>query len=99
LRKRVNFFVDSLVGFSIVPLRAMSALGLFVALASFGYGGIVMVNALRGLRTVPGFAALAVLLSFLLGLVIAMLGVVGEYLWRIYDEVSRKPEAVVEEVL
>lgn len=99
LRKRVNFFVDSLVGFSIVPLRAMSALGMFVALASFGYGGVVMVNALRGLRTVPGFAALAVLLSFLLGLVIAMLGLVGEYLWRIYDEVSRKPEAVVEEVL
>src|SRR4029079_17689899 len=99
LRKRLNFFVDSLVGFSIVPLRAMSALGMVVALSSFGYGGVVMVNALRGLRTVPGFAALAVLLSFLLGLVIAMLGLVGEYLWRIYDEVSRKPEAVVEEVL
>lgn len=98
-RKRVNFFVDSLVGFSIVPLRAMSALGLFVALLSFGYGGVIAVNALRGLKTVPGFAALAVLVSFLLGVVIAMLGVVGEYLWRIYDEVSRKPESVVEEVL
>ncbi|HET9768118.1 MAG TPA: glycosyltransferase family 2 protein [Thermoanaerobaculia bacterium] len=98
-RKRVNFFVDSLVGFSIVPLRAMSALGLVVAVASFGYGGVVAVNALRGLKTVPGFAALAVLIAFLLGLVIAMLGLVGEYLWRIYDEVSRKPEAVVDEVL
>lgn len=98
-RKRVNFFVDSLVGFSIVPLRAMSALGLLVALGSFGYGGVIAINALRGLKTVPGFAALAVLVSFLLGVVIAMLGVVGEYLWRIYDEVSRKPESVVEEVL
>jgi dolichol-phosphate mannosyltransferase len=99
LRKRFNFFVDSLVGFSIVPLRAMSTLGLVVALGSFGYGGVIAVNALRGLKTVPGFAALAVLLSLLLGLVIAMLGIVGEYLWRIYDEVSRKPEAVVDEVL
>ncbi|HEV8240592.1 MAG TPA: glycosyltransferase family 2 protein [Thermoanaerobaculia bacterium] len=98
-RKRVNFYVDSLVGFSIVPLRAMSFIGMVVALLSFGYGGTIAVNALRGLKTVPGFAALAVLLSFLLGLVIAMLGVVGEYLWRIYDEVSRKPEAVVDEVL
>lgn len=98
-RKRVEFFVDSLVGFSVFPLRAMSALGLLVALASFGYGSVVAVNALRGLRDVPGFAALAVISSFLLGLVIAMLGLVGEYLWRIYEEVSRKPEAVIEEVL
>jgi len=99
LRKRVKFFVDSIVGFSIVPLRVMSVIGVVVAVASFGYGGVIAVNALRGLTIVKGFATLAVLLSFLLGLVIAMLGVVGEYVWRIYDEVSRKPESVVEEVL
>ena len=97
-RKRVGFFVDSLIGFSVVPLRAMSALGFVVATGSFGYGTVVAVNALRGVRPVPGFAALAVLLSFLLGVVIVMLGILGEYLWRIYDEVSRKPEAVVDEV-
>ena len=77
----------------------MSLLGVLVALASFGYGSVIAVNALRGFTAVTGFATLAVILSFLLGLVIAMLGVVGEYLWRIYDEVSRKPEAVVEEEL
>jgi dolichol-phosphate mannosyltransferase len=99
LRKRLNLFVDSLVGMSIVPLRAMSVIGLVVALAAFGYGGLVAFHTLRGLREVPGFAALAVLFSFLLGVVITMLGIVGEYLWRIYDEVSRKPEAVVEELL
>jgi polyisoprenyl-phosphate glycosyltransferase len=97
-RKRINFFIDSLLGFSVVPLRAMSVLGVLVALASFGYGTVIAVNALRGLRGAAGFATLAVILSFLLGLTIAMLGLVGEYLWRIYDEVSRKPEAVVEEL-
>ena len=77
----------------------MSVLGALVATASFTYGSVVAINALRGLREVPGFAALAVMSSFLAGVVIVMLGVIGEYLWRIYDEVSRKPETVVEEVL
>jgi dolichol-phosphate mannosyltransferase len=98
-RKRVKFFLDSLLGFSIVPIRAISLIGVFVSLASFSYGAVIAFNALRGIRGVPGFATLAVTLSFLLGVVIMMLGIIGEYLWRIYDEVSRKPEAVIEEVL
>lgn len=98
-RKRLKFFFDSLLGFSIVPIRAISGFGVLVSLASFAYGAVIAFNALRGVREVPGFATLAVILSFLLGVVIMMLGVIGEYLWRIYDEVSRKPEAVIEEIL
>ena len=98
LRKRIKFFLDSLLGFSIVPIRAISFFGALVSLSSFTYGTVIAVNALRGVRDVPGFATLAVILSFLLGIVIMMLGVIGEYLWRIYDEVSRKPEAVIDEV-
>ena len=99
LPKRVNFFLDSLVGFSILPLRAISGLGVLVALTSFGYGGLIAFNAVRGVKPVPGFASLAISVSFFSGLVLVMLGVIGEYVWRIYDEVSRKPETVVEEVL
>lgn len=98
LRKRLKFFLDSLLGFSILPIRAVSLFGVFVSLASFTYGTIIAFNALRGVKDVPGFATVAVILSFLLGVIIMMLGVIGEYLWRIYDEVSRKPEAVVEEI-
>lgn len=97
--KRVKFFLDSLLGFSIVPIRLMSLFGAFVSLASFGYGAVIAVNALRGLGSVPGFPTLVVILSFLLGVVIMMLGVIGEYLWRIFDEVSRKPETVIDEIL
>lgn len=97
--KRVKFFLDSILGFSIVPIRAMSLFGALVALASFAYGSVIAVNALRGIGSVPGFPTLVVILSFLLGIVIMMLGVIGEYLWRIFDEVSRRPEAVIDEVL
>jgi dolichol-phosphate mannosyltransferase len=96
--KRLKFFLDSLLGFSIVPIRAMSLFGILVALVSFGYGSVIGINALRGVRDTPGFAALAVIVTFLLGVVITMLGVIGEYLWRIFDEVSRRPEAVIDEV-
>ena len=98
-RKRLDFFVDSLIGFSTLPLRILSAIGLVVALISFGYGSVIAISALSGVKPVPGFATLAVLISFLSGLVLVMLGVIGEYVWRIYDEVGRKPETVVEQVL
>jgi dolichol-phosphate mannosyltransferase len=97
--KRVKFFLDSILGFSIVPIRMMSLFGALVSLASFGYGAVIAVNALRGIGSVPGFPTLVVILSFLLGVVIMMLGTIGEYIWRIFDEVSRRPEAVVDEVL
>ncbi|HBL29155.1 MAG TPA: glycosyl transferase [Acidobacteria bacterium] len=97
--KRVKFFADSILGFSIVPLRVMSFFGGLVAFASFGYGSVIAVNALRGVASVPGFPTLAVILSFLLGIVILMLGIIGEYIWRIFVEVTRRPEAVIDEVL
>jgi len=97
-KKRLKLVLDSLLGFSIVPIRAISLFGLFIALASFGYGSLVFFGYLFGEREVPGFGALATLISFLLGLVIIMLGILGEYVWRIADEVSDRPEAVIEEV-
>jgi glycosyltransferase involved in cell wall biosynthesis len=96
--KRLKFFIDSLIGFSIVPLRFMSLIGLVVATASFAYGTSIFVNGLLHRVDVRGFATIATLIAFLLGLVIVMLGLLGEYLWRIFDEVSRRPEAVVETV-
>jgi polyisoprenyl-phosphate glycosyltransferase len=97
--KRVNFFLVSILGFSILPIRLMSLFGAFVSLASFGYGSVIAVNALRGIADVPGFPTLVVIISFLLGVVIMMLGTIGEYIWRIFDEVSRRPEAVIDEIL
>jgi dolichol-phosphate mannosyltransferase len=47
---------------------------------------------------VQGFASLVALITFLLGLIIVMLGVIGEYLWRIFDEVNQRPEVVIEKV-
>ncbi|MEE8411043.1 MAG: hypothetical protein V3S47_00970 [Acidobacteriota bacterium] len=76
----------------------ISLIGLFVAVVSLGYGTTVLVAALLGDAEVRGFAALATLISFLLGLIIVMLGVIGEYLWRIADETNRRPDSVIDKV-
>jgi polyisoprenyl-phosphate glycosyltransferase len=95
--KKVSYFLDSLLGFSIIPIRMISLIGGAVSLVSFVYGVLVIISALFGGMPVRGYAALATLISFLLGLAIVMLGVIGEYIWRIFDEVSGRPESVVEE--
>jgi polyisoprenyl-phosphate glycosyltransferase len=69
-----------------------------VSAASLAFVCFVVVNGLLGRYEVPGFATLASIIAFLLGLVICMLGVIGEYLWRIFDEINRRPEAVIAEI-
>jgi polyisoprenyl-phosphate glycosyltransferase len=98
LSKRVKFFLDSLLGFSVAPIRFMSLIGFFVALASFAYAVWIVISAFRGRTGIVGFATLATILSFLLGLVIMMLGIIGEYIWRIFDEINKRPESVIDEI-
>lgn len=96
--KKYHAFLDVMLGFSITPIRLISSLGALISMAAFGYGIVVVVAATRGQIPVQGFPTLVALLSFLLGLVILMLGVIGEYLWRIFEELNHRPETIVEEV-
>ena len=97
LGKKLRFFIDTVSGFSVTPIRALSAFGAIVALLSFLYGINIIVAALFGKVEVRGFATLAVLISFFSGLILIMLGALGEYLWRVFDAVSNKPESVIDE--
>ncbi len=99
LGKKFRAFMDVMLGFSVTPIRAISAVGAIVSIASFVYGMVVVAAAFAGDIPVPGFSTVVALVTWLLGLIILMLGVIGEYLWRIFDESNRRPEAVVDEVL
>jgi|GEM_PF-180817 len=96
--KKLNYFVDNFTGFSATPLRAVSVFGLLSALVSFVYGLFIFVDAIVTGSDVPGFATLAVLISFFSGMILFILAIIGEYLWRIFDILSGKPEGVVDEV-
>jgi len=96
--KKFQTFLDVMLGFSITPIRVISGIGVIVSLCSFFYGGSVVAHALFRRIPVEGFATIVALITFLLGLIILMLGIIGEYLWRIFDETNKRPETVIEEV-
>ena len=96
--KKWKLMIDSIFSFSVAPIRIISMAGLIVSTVSFGYGTLVVVSALIGSIEVPGFASVVSLLSFLLGLIILMLGVLSEVIWRIFDEVNKHPYAVIDEI-
>ncbi len=96
--KKINLFVDSFVGFSVLPVRAISFMGFAISLGSIAYSFVILTGSLMGRITVPGFATPVILISFLLGVVMVMLGIVGEYVWRIFELLNQRPEAVIDEV-
>ena len=82
--KKFNAFLDIILGFSVKPIRMISAFGAIVSLMSFIYGTSIVINASLNNIPVPGFATIVSLISFMLGLIVLMLGIIGEYLWRVF---------------
>jgi len=96
-QKKFQYAIDTLTGFSVVPIRLMSAIGLITAICSFAYAVRIVIASLSGEIDVSGFATIVTVNAFLGGCTLFMLGIIGEYLWRIFDQVSGRPEAVVAE--
>lgn len=94
--KKFNYFIDSILGFSVIPLHLISWIGITLAFVSFLYGAYVILYVLIQGIEVPGFASLFTLTAFLSGLTLTMLGIIGQYIWRIFDEVNGAPESVIE---
>lgn len=94
--KKLKLFVDSVASFSYLPIRAMSMIGLIIATVGFVYAGVVVINALRG-SPPQGWASLMVVVLVLGGVQMIMMGVLGEYLWRAFDESRRRPKFIIEE--
>lgn len=94
LSDMMSLAFDGLFAFSRVPLRLATLLGLLTVLAGFGYGGYVLVARLSG-NPPQGFATLALLQIGFSGMLLLVLGVVGEYIGRIYEEVKRRPIYVI----
>ncbi len=90
-----NFAIDGITGFSTLPLRMWSYLGMGVALAGFVYAALIAGRTLLSGVDVPGYASYMVTLLTLGGLVMVSLGIIGEYLGRVYEEVKRRPQYVV----
>jgi dolichol-phosphate mannosyltransferase len=94
-RRMLELSLDAATSFSAVPLRLATVLGFLALLAGLGYAAYaVWIGYIRGLG-VPGWTSLVILNIFFSGIVLVCLGLVGEYVARIFEEVKGRPLYVV----
>jgi glycosyltransferase involved in cell wall biosynthesis len=98
LRKMIRFALDGLTGFSKVPLQIAGKLGGLTAAAGFIYLLIVLAQRLFFGGTVDGWASLMGVMLIFFGITLGMMGIIGEYLGRLFDEAKGRPHYQVESV-
>jgi glycosyltransferase involved in cell wall biosynthesis len=92
-----EFAVDGITAFSTVPLRIWSYLGFAISLGAVLYAVYFLVSTLLLGSDLPGFPSLIISIMFLSGVQLISLGILGEYLGRVYDEVKQRPLYLVSE--
>jgi len=103
--KKVKYFIDTFISDSYFPIRTISAIGVISAGISFVIASYLLITALIakvGLISmtgdgVPGWTSIVLLIIFFSGLILTSLGITGEYLWRIFDEVRDRPLYIIKE--
>lgn len=98
LLKKLNAAMDIFLGFSNKPIRIMSSIGALVSITSFLYGFVIIYAAISNEIDIPGYATIVTLILFMFGLTILMLGILGEYLMRVLEEVNGRPFSVIASV-
>lgn len=91
-----NFALEGITSFSTAPLRTWGYLGFVIALAGLVYAAWIVVRTLVYGVDVPGYASLATMLLFFSGLQLISIGIIGEYLARVFVETKNRPLYVVE---
>jgi len=86
-----NFAIDGITSFSFLPLKVWSYVGLVISFLSFLYATFLVIRTLIFGVDLPGYASLMVTVLFLGGIQLITLGIIGEYLGRVYEEVKGRP--------
>ena len=93
-----NLAFDGLTSFSIMPLRLASTIGFLSALIGFFYGAVIVFKTLFFHEPVAGFTSLVVLITFFGGIQLLSIGIIGEYIGRIFNETKNRPLYVVKNI-
>jgi dolichol-phosphate mannosyltransferase len=99
ISKMLRLALDAITSFSVLPLRFSTYLGMFISLASVLTAGWALLERFVFKSTVPGWTATVVLLALLSSVQLLMIGILGEYVGRIYEQVKCRPLYLVSETL
>ena len=98
VRKMLSFAFDGITSFSVVPLRFVTVIGIALFILSLFLSAWVVTSVIRG-NVVPGWASTVLPVYLLGGLQLMGIGLVGEYIGKIYKEVKDRPRFIKEEEL
>lgn len=96
LHKKIKLAMDSLIGFSSFPIKLVSFTGFVTFLASLVLLITTICQKLAGIITAEGYTSLLIVLLMSLGIIMLSIGVIGEYIWRIYDATRNRPPFIIE---
>jgi polyisoprenyl-phosphate glycosyltransferase len=99
LSRMIGLAIDGITSFSAVPLRVISVLGLLTSLLALAISIWVLVVALTNPSAVPGWASTVLPITFIGGVQILSIGVLGEYIGKIYMETKRRPRFIVDRIV
>ena len=99
LRKMIKLALDGITSFSYKPLKIAMGLGFTFAVLSFIYLVVIIIQALFTDTTIDGWASFMVIHLFSTGVLLIMLGIIGEYIGRIFDEIKERPIYIVRETI
>lgn len=99
LKKLFKIALDGIFSFSSVPIRLITFLGSIGLSSAIIYSSFIFFNNIVNNITVKGFTSLTILISFFSSLILICLGIIGEYIVRIYDEVRNRPYSVIAETI
>ena len=97
--KLFRYAIDGIIGYSTVPLKISTILGLLISYTAFVYMIVLLVKTLAFGRDVPGYATIVGLILLLGGIQLLMLGIIGEYLAKAYIQGKNRPVYIEKEVL
>lgn len=99
LRKLFALWLNSFTAFSIKPLRFATLAGAFIAAVGFFYGAFIILRKLTNPAIIVGWSSLVVLQTILGGLILLVLGLIGEYLGRIYMSINQTPQYIIDKTV
>lgn len=93
-----NFALEGITSFSTAPLKISTYFGLFIAFLSFCYGGWLVFDKLHNGNAVPGYPSLMIGILFFSGVQLIAIGILGEYVGRLYMEAKHRPRYLLQDM-
>ncbi len=96
LRKKLKLVSDSLYGFSYLPIKLISGVGVVSLIGSIVWLLVIFISKLLNKISIPGYTTLSIILLLSFGITMFSIGVIGEYIWRMFDATRNRPPFIIE---